>query len=369
MGCPVPIKGLKYATFATARRRRRRLPPSFAFPAAKAGQATFAWSDTQVITQAAPLTPPSDGALLDAYSKAVVDAVDRVGPAVVRVHPWTGPYGAEGVGSGIILAPDGLVLTNSHVVRGANQAEVVALDGRSLSARVIGDDPDTDLALLRIDQQVSLPSARLGDSKALRRGQLVIAIGAPLGFEATVTAGVVSAMGRSLRGERGRLIEDLIQTDAALNPGSSGGPLVNAAGEVVGVATAVISGAQGLCFAVASNTAALVVGELVKHGRVRRGSIGIVAQQAPIPRDLARAVGLEQLFGVWITTLDPNGPAAKAGLAPGDLLVAADGQTLTGLDDLLRVLDTQSIGKPTDVAVIRQGRRMTLTVTPRERRR
>lgn len=362
----IAIKGLKYAAFDQAKRRRHRRPPSFAFP--PGGRATFAYSETQIVTPSAPLAPPSDGALLDAYSRAVVDAVDRVAPAVVRVHPWTSS-GADGVGSGIVLAPDGLILTNSHVVRGAAQAEVVALDGRAMTARVIGDDPDTDLALLRVEQPVSLPHAQLGDSKALRRGQLVIAIGAPLGFEATVTAGIISAMGRSLRGERGRLIEDLIQTDAALNPGSSGGPLVNASGEVVGVATAVIAGAQGLCFAVASNTAALVVGELVKHGRVRRGSIGVIAQQAPIPRDLARAVGLTQPFGIWIATLEPGGPGAKAGLVPGDLIVAAGGQTLIGLDDLMRVLDTQSIGHPMAFAIIRQGRRMTIDVTPRERRR
>ena len=254
-------------------------------------------------------------------------------------------------------------------MRGANRAEVVVLDGRVFSATVIGDDPDTDLALLRIDQSVTLPCAKLGDSKAMRRGQLAIAIGAPLGFEATVTAGVISALGRSLRGERGRLIEDLIQTDAALNPGSSGGPLVNSAGEVIGIATAVIAGAQGLCFAVASNTAALVVGELIAHGRVRRGSIGVVAQQAPIPPDLARAMGLDQTFGVWIANLDSSGPGAKAGLEPGDLLVSANGQPLTGLDDLMRVLGTDTIGRSMSFDVIRQGRRMTLPITPRERRR
>ena len=273
------------------------------------------------------------------------------------------------MGSGVVIAPDGLILTNSHVVRGSTLAEIVGLDGRVFRARLIGDDPDTDLALLRIEGGVTLPYARLGDSKAMRRGQLVIAIGAPLGFEATVTAGIISALGRSLRGERGRLIEDLIQTDAALNPGSSGGPLVNSSGEVVGIATAVISGAQGLCFAVAANTASLVVGELIKHGLVRRGSIGVIAQQAPIPRDLARAVGLDQPFGVWIATCEPGGPAAKAGLAPGDLLVAAEGVPLTGLDDLMRVLGTDTLGRAMGFDVIRQGRRLSVSVTPRERRR
>lgn len=362
----VRLKGYKYEAFARARRPRRLHPPAFAFaPGAK-----FTLAEAPAAAYTPTLQAPVDeGAALDAYSNAVVNAVERVGPAVVRVHPWSSPYGPEGVGSGVVLAPEGLILTNSHVVRGATQAEIVTLDGRPLLARVIGDDPDTDLALLKVDERVNLPFAKLGDSKALRRGQLVIAIGAPLGFEATVTAGVISAMGRSLRGEKGRLIEDLIQTDAALNPGSSGGPLVNAAGEVVGIATAVIAGAQGLCFAVASNTATLVVGELVKHGRVRRGSIGVVAQQAPIPRDLARSVGLEQPFGIWIATLEANGPAARAGLAPGDLLVAAEGTPLTGLDDLMRVLGAGTIGKPMNFHVIRQGRRMTLEVTPRERRR
>jgi S1-C subfamily serine protease len=214
-----------------------------------------------------------------------------------------------------------------------------------------------------------LPAARLGDSKALRRGQLVIAIGAPLGFEATVTAGVVSALGRSLRGERGRLIEDLIQTDAALNPGNSGGPLCNASGEVVGIATAIIAGAHGLCFAIASNTASLVVGELSRHGRVRRGSLGIVAQQAPIPPQVARALDLSQPSGVWVAGLEPNGPAARAGVQQGDLLVAADDRPLTGLDDLLRSLDSGSIDKTMRLTVVRGERKLTLDVTPRERRR
>ncbi len=362
---PTQTKGFKYAAFAAARRPRRKRPPSFAFVPGT----TFTYSEHSPQPPGQGAKPGGDAGLLDAYSQAVVSAVERVGPAVVSVHPWRSPGGPEGVGSGVVIAPDGLILTNSHVVRGSTLAEIVGLDGRVFRARLIGDDPDTDLALLRIEGGVTLPYARLGDSKAMRRGQLVIAIGAPLGFEATVTAGIISALGRSLRGERGRLIEDLIQTDAALNPGSSGGPLVNSSGEVVGIATAVISGAQGLCFAVAANTASLVVGELIKHGRVRRGSIGVIAQQAPIPRDLARAVGLDQPFGVWIATCEPGGPAAKAGLAPGDLLVAAEGVPLTGLDDLMRVLGTDTLGRAMGFDVIRQGRRLSVSVTPRERRR
>src|SRR3984893_11005589 len=239
-----------------------------------------------------PEVPTEDQAMLDAYSRAVIDVVERVGPAVVRIDVKTKDGRAGGgTGSGVIVAPDGLVLTNSHVVNGqgsggVSQVTVATVDGRSLTARVVGDDPDTDLALVRIDASVTLPAAALGNSKLLKRGQLVIAIGNPLGFESTVTTGVVSALGRSLRSRSGRLIDDVIQTDAALNPGNSGGPLVSSHGEVVGINTAVIMGAQGICFAVASNTASFVLGELVRHGRVRRAYIGIAAQQFTIPRRL-----------------------------------------------------------------------------------
>src|SRR5262245_44612170 len=222
--------------------------------------------------------PPEDQALLDAYSRAVIDVVDRVGPAVVRLDAKAGSDSRHGgTGSGVIVAPDGLVLTNSHVVGGGGTVDVTTVDGRRLTARVVGDDPDTDLALVRIDASVTLPAAALGNSKLLKRGQLVIAIGNPLGFESTVTTGVVSALGRSLRARSGRLIDDVIQTDAALNPGNSGGPLVSSHGEVVGINTAVIMGAQGICFAVAANTASFVLGELVRHGRVRRAYIGVAA--------------------------------------------------------------------------------------------
>src|SRR5581483_11989056 len=252
-----------------------------------------------------PIAPETaeDIELLDAYSRAVSDVVEAVGPAVVRVET-SGKGRRGGVGSGVIISPDGLVLTNSHVVQGNRELKLATPEGLNLSARLIGEDPDTDLALLRATTPQSLPAARLGDSKRLHRGQLVVAIGNPLGFEATVTAGVISALGRSLRGEGGRLIEDLIQTDAALNPGNSGGALVSSAGEVVGINTAVIMGAQGICFAVASNTAVFVMGELLSHGRVRRGWIGVAVQRAAIPRRQALAAGLTQDSGVLLTTIE-----------------------------------------------------------------
>jgi S1-C subfamily serine protease len=247
--------------------------------------------------------PADDQALLDSYSQAVIDVVDRVGPAVVRLAVRNGDpaqpgQSRGGSGSGVIVAPDGLILTNSHVAGAASRIEVTTADGQDLHARLVGDDPDTDLALIRIDEPATLPSARLGDSKRLKRGQLVIAIGNPLGFESTVTTGVVSALGRSLRSRNGRLIDDVIQTDAALNPGNSGGPLVSSRGEVVGINTAVIMGAQGICFAVAANTASFVLGELVRHGRVRRAFIGIAAQQTAIPPLRRRAAGLAQDCGL-----------------------------------------------------------------------
>jgi S1-C subfamily serine protease len=309
----------------------------------------------------------ADDTLLDAYSKAVISAVDAVAPSVVRIHPVQA--GRQGVGSGLVVSPDGLILTNSHVAGGSLSLEVVTSDGRSLNARTIGDDSSTDLALLRVDQARSLPAARLGDSKRLRLGQLVVAIGAPLGFEATVTAGVVSALGRALRGEGGRLIEDLIQTDAALNPGNSGGPLVSTAGEVIGINTAIIAGAQGLCFAVASNTAVFVIGELLSHGRVRRGYIGAVGQQVGIPRRLALATDINQAMGALIVGLAPGGPAEAAGLRLGDIILSIDGRPVTGVDDMTRLLDHHSLDRPNLFRVLREASVIEAVVTPRERRR
>jgi S1-C subfamily serine protease len=315
-----------------------------------------------------PAASLDDGALLDAYSRAVTEVVDRLGPAVVRVDVWKrGKPHRAGSGSGVIVAPDGLVLTNSHVVGDASRVELTTVDGRSLGARLVGDDPDTDLALVRVDAAATLPAASLGDSKRLKRGQLVVAIGNPLGFESTVTTGVVSALGRSLRAQSGRLIEDVIQTDAALNPGNSGGPLVSSRGEVVGINTAVILGAQGICFAVASNTASFVLGELVRHGRVRRAYIGISAQHSPIPRRLQLAAGLEQASAAMIGTIEPASPAADAGLMSRDLIVALDGTPITGADDLIRALTGERIGRAVEIEVLRMGKRRRFTVTPQER--
>jgi len=324
---------------------------------------------------AAPDTISADDqALLDSYSQAVIDVVDRVGPAVVRLairngDPARPGQSRGGSGSGVIVAPDGLILTNSHVAGAASRIEVTTADGQDLHARLVGDDPDTDLALIRIDEPATLPSARLGDSKRLKRGQLVIAIGNPLGFESTVTTGVVSALGRSLRSRNGRLIDDVIQTDAALNPGNSGGPLVSSRGEVVGINTAVILGAQGICFAVAANTASFVLGELVRHGRVRRAFIGIAAQQTAIPPLRRRAAGLAQDRAVMISTVEPNSAAERAGLRPGDIIVALDGVTIAGADDLVRALTGDKIGRSVAFVVLRVTERLTVAAVPRERRR
>ena len=325
-----------------------------------------------------PPIPADDQALLDAYSRAVIDVVDRVGPAVVRLAVYNGASGTQdrggqnrgGTGSGVILSPDGLVLTNSHVAGALGptaRIDVTTADGQELRARLVGDDPDTDLALLRVDEAVTLPAASLGDSRKLKRGQLVIAIGNPLGFESTVTTGVVSALGRSLRSRNGRLIDDVIQTDAALNPGNSGGPLVSSRGEVVGINTAVIMGAQGICFAVASNTASFVAGEIARHGRVRRAYIGVGAATTAIPRRIALRLALQQATGARLLSVDQAGPAAQAGLLSGDLIIALDGKPVTGVSDLLRALDADKIDRTVSVDFLRRSEQLRVWIGPVER--
>jgi S1-C subfamily serine protease len=311
--------------------------------------------------------PVEDAEILDAYSHAVMTVADKVGPAVVRVETIKKGQRA-GVGSGVVISPDGLVLTNSHVVDGASELRLVDVEGRAMEARPLGEDADTDLALLRASSARDLPTATLGDSKGLRRGQLVVAIGNPLGFESTVTAGVVSALGRSIRARTGRLIEDVIQTDAALNPGNSGGPLVSSRGEVIGINTAVIMGAQGICFAVASNTAQFVLSEIIRHGRVRRAFIGVGAQTVAVPRRYARAAEIGNDFGAMIIANEPGGPASNAGLLTGDIVVRVDGEAITGVDDLIRLLNGDRIGRAIAVEALRRGKLKSFDVTPVERR-
>jgi S1-C subfamily serine protease len=306
-------------------------------------------------------------AALDALSTGIAALVDRVGPAVVRVEPVRNGKRA-GIGSGVVISPDGLVLTNSHVTHGHNEARLTDTEGRNMDARLIGEDRDTDLALLRVTDARRLSSAVLGDSKQLRRGQLVVAIGNPLGFEFTVTSGVVSALGRTLRASNGRLIDDVVQTDAALNPGNSGGPLVSTRGEVVGINTAVIAGAQGICFAVASNTAQFVLGELIRHGRVRRAYVGVSGQTVPVPRRFAQEFGLENRLGVLVAAIKKDSPAAGARLNVEDIIVRLDGETVAGVDDLVRLLDGKRVDKPVALTVLRSGKLAELTVRPTERR-
>ncbi len=311
-----------------------------------------------------------DAALLDAYSATITGIVERVGPTVVRVEPRrkSRPNERAGLGSGVIISPDGLILTNSHVVSGAHAIGLADTEGRTTDAQLIGDDPDTDLALIRASAARDLPAATLGDSKKLARGQVVAAIGNPLGFEWTVTAGVISALGRSLRGTTGRMIEDVIQTDAALNPGNSGGPLVASNGQVIGINTAVIPGAQGLSFAVASNTAHFVLSELIRHGRVRRAYIGVTAETAAIPRRFVLAANLTAGTGARLRELDQRGPASDGGLLRGDVVIAFDGAAVTGVDDLIRLLTADRMSRVVAIDVLRLGRLRRFWVAPTERR-
>jgi S1-C subfamily serine protease len=310
-----------------------------------------------------------DEELLDAYSNAVVGVVEMVSPSVVHVQVRGNRRGqtAQGSGSGTILSPDGIVLTNNHVVEGATAIELALSDSRRVPARILGRDPDTDIAVLRAEARDSLPAAKLGNSKRVKPGQVAIAIGNPFGFESTVTAGIVSAVGRSLRAQNGRLIADVIQTDAALNPGNSGGPLVNSRGEVIGVNTAVIMGAQGICFSVASNTAQHVLTQILQHGRVRRARLGIAGDQVQLPQRLRVRAGLTQEAGVRVVEVQAGTPAAAAGLQPGDVIVGIDDEIVTGIDDIARVLDGSKIDKRVSARVLREGGIVTVSVTATER--
>jgi S1-C subfamily serine protease len=304
--------------------------------------------------------------ILDAYSRAVVGAVEQVGPSVVTIEVGSGQRpGRGGQGSGFVIAPDGLILTNSHVVHKAKSVHVSLSDGHRYPAELIGEDPDTDLAVVRASAS-GLPPLTLGDSTAIKVGQLVIAIGNPLGFSATVTAGVVSALGRSLRSRSGRLMDDIIQTDAALNPGNSGGPLVNSHGEVIGVNTAVISCAQGLCFAIAANTAQFVVGRLIRDGRIRRSYIGVAGQNTKILRQIVRFYGLAVDTGILVATIEPDSPASKSQLREGDIIISLDGQQVSGIDQLHRLLTEERIGTQIPMTVIRRTEQLELHVTPAE---
>jgi S1-C subfamily serine protease len=303
-----------------------------------------------------------DAALLDAFSRTVVDVAEHAGPAVVGIrrraaeHDPDNPFAPVlGAGSGVIITPDGYVLTNDHVVRGAARLDAVLSDGSSIEARIVGEDPDTDLALLRLARG-GLPTATIGDSGALRVGQLVVAIGNPLGLQATVTAGVISALHRTLRGVAGRLIEDVVQTDAALNPGNSGGALVDSAGRLIGITTAIVGGAQGICFAVPIDTAKSVVPELLREGRVVRGYLGLAGQTQPFDRRLARRLGLAVPAGVLIAGLADGGPAVGAGLRAGDLILAVDGESTPTVDAVHRLLGRDTIGRTLTLRVLREGK-------------
>ena len=318
---------------------------------------------------AQPALPPpvvphvEDRPLLDAYSEAVVGAVERVSPSVVKIEVGHRDRRGGGSGSGFVFTTDGFALTNSHVVHGANELAAVLADGRRATATLVGDDPDTDLAVVRLNVP-DVPPAKLGESAKVRVGQVAIAIGNPFGFHATVTSGVVSALGRSLRAQSGRLIDDVIQTDASLNPGNSGGPLVNSRGEVIGVNTAMILPAQGLCFAIASDLAKFVATSLIRGGRIVRGWIGVAGQNARLRRHLVRRHGLSHESGVLVLSVERGSPAERTGLKDGDIIVGLSGQAVKGVDDLHRLLTGRAIGVETPIVVLRNSEQEALAITP-----
>jgi S1-C subfamily serine protease len=335
--------------------------------------------DSDLKTHPQPTDPPSserDRLLLDAYSQAVVESAERISPSVVFIEatktlpqtrgtPTRERFEVRGSGSGFIFTPDGFILTNSHVVHGTSRLTVAMSDGRRFEAAMVGDDPTTDVAVIRISAG-GLVAAPLGDSEKIRVGQLAIAIGNPYGFQYSVTAGVVSALGRSLRSESGRLIDNVIQTDAALNPGNSGGPLVDSLGSVIGVNTAVILPAQGLCFAVAINTAKFVAGQLIKDGKIRRAYLGLGGQNVTIPRLVVRSQQLKAETGVLVISVEKQSPAERAGLQEGDVIVALGDSTVRSVDDLHRLLTDSRIGSRCDLALLRQSQKISITVVAQE---
>jgi S1-C subfamily serine protease len=316
----------------------------------------------------------NDGELLDVYSRTIVGVSEKVSPSVVKIEVQTKRPNRsgrqipnqEGSGSGFIFTPDGFILTNSHVVHQASKINVVMQNGNRFQADLVGDDPDTDLAVIRINAPETV-STRLGSSAHLKVGQIAIAIGNPYGFQSTVTTGVVSALGRSLRASSGRLIDDVIQTDAALNPGNSGGPLVNSLGEVIGVNTATIMPAQGLCFAIAIDTAKFVAGRLIRDGRVRRSYIGLAGQNAPVLRQISRFYNLPNDNGILVISMDEDSPAKLAGLKEGDTIVAFAGEKVEGIDELHRLLTDERVGIKQKIMVIRKTEKLELDIVPRER--
>lgn len=305
-----------------------------------------------------------DDELLDSYSRTISAVSSRIAPSVVNIRVMT-KSGRAGGGSGFVIAPDGFILTNSHVVQAATELEITLHDGRLYPARIVGIDPETDLAVVRIDAS-DLHHARFANSATIRVGQIAVAVGSPYGFSQTVTAGIVSALGRSMRSERGRLMDDIIQTDAALNPGNSGGPLLNSAGEVIGVNTAVILPAQGICFAIGSNTAHLVVGWLIRDGRIRRSSIGFAGQNVPLHPRVVRFHDLPVKSGVQVTEISQGSPAAAAGLKEGDIIVGFKGQPIATIDDLHKRLVASEIGVTSAMMIVRGKEKLFLIVIPRE---
>lgn len=322
-----------------------------------------------------PISDP-DSSLLDAYSQAVVRAAEKISPSVAFIevsksHPQARGAMARssretrGSGSGFVFTPDGFILTNSHVVQGADKVAVTLSDGRRFDATIVGHDPGTDVAVIRISA-AGLVAAPLGDSQKIRVGQLAIAIGNPFGFQYSVTTGVVSALGRSLRSESGRLIDNVIQTDAALNPGNSGGPLVNSNGEVIGINTAVILPAQGLCFAVAVNTAKFVAGQLIKEGKIRRAHLGVGGQNVTIPRFIVRSQQLKTETGVLVISVEKQSPAERAGIAQGDVIIALDDSPVRSVDDLHKLLTEARIGSSCELTLLRQSQKISLSVVAQE---